>query len=80
MPQLKTLSARGASNSSAFAGKWATVISLIHPVDEFSFEEMRMWGQYKISSCCICNRCESREMGGRKSPRLRIPTAESFYT
>ena len=32
MPQLKTLSARGASNSSAFAGKWATVISLIHGV------------------------------------------------
>ena len=45
---LKTWSARGASNHSAFMGKWPTVISLIHPKDELSFKEMRMWVQYKI--------------------------------
>ena len=30
------------------------VFSIIHPVDEFSFKEMRTWGQPKISSCCLC--------------------------
>ena len=45
---LKTWSARGPSNHSAFMGKWPTVISLIHPKDQLSFKEMRMWGQYKI--------------------------------
>ena len=68
----------GASNHSAFMDKWPTVISLIHPEDEFSFKEMRMWGQFKISSCCICDWCESREMGGRGSPRLPTPMVESF--
>ena len=35
---------RGASNHSAFMGKWSTVISLTNPEDELSFKEMRMWG------------------------------------
>ena len=51
----KTWKVRGASNHSAFMGKWPTVISLIHPQDELSFKEMRMWGYSKISSCCICD-------------------------
>ena len=63
---------------SAFMGKWPTVISLIHLEDELSFKEMRMCGQYKISFCCICDWCESREMGGRGSVRLPTPMVESF--
>ena len=35
--------------------------------------EMRMWGQSKILSGCICDWCESREKGGRWSPRLPTP-------
>ena len=49
---------------------WATIIhtfsSLIHPAGEFSFEEMRMWGQPKISSCCLCVWCKSKELGGKE--------------
>ena len=54
------------------------IISLIHPKDELSFKEMRMWGQSKISSCSICDWFESREMGDRGSPRLPTPMVESF--
>ena len=61
-----------------FSGKWLTVISLIHLENELSFREMRMCGQYKISFCCICDWCESREMGGRGSVRLPTPMVESF--
>ena len=50
----------------------------IHPEDELSFKEMRVWGQSKISSCCICDWCESRETEGRESPRLLTPSVESF--
>ena len=78
MLQLKTWGTKGASNHSAFTGKWLTVISLIHPEDELSFKEMRIWGQSKISSCCICDWCKSREMKGRGSPRLPTPVVESF--
>ena len=78
---LKTWSARGASNHLAFMGKWPTVISLIHPKDEFelSFKEMRIWGQSKISSCFIYDWCESRVVGGRESQRLPTPMVESFF-
>ena len=38
---------------------------LADSTDEFSFKEMRMWGQPMISSCCLCVRCESRELRGR---------------
>ena len=72
---LKTWSMREASNHSAFMGKWSTVISLIHPKDELSFNKMRMWGQSKISSC---DWCESSEMGGRGCPRLPTPMVERF--
>ena len=67
---------RGASNHSACMGKWPTVITLIHPEDELSFKEMRMWDQSEISSCCICSWCESREMEGKGSKRLPTPMVE----
>ena len=67
MRQLKPWSARGASHHPLI---WATIIhtffSLIHPVDEFSFKEMRMWGQPKTSSCCLCVWCKSKELQGRE--------------
>ena len=45
-------------------------------MDEFSFKEIRTYGQSKISSCCLCVWCKSTEMGvgggpeggGRRSP------------
>ena len=43
------------------------VFSLIYPKDEFSFKEMKTWGQSKISSYCFCVWCESEELGGRGS-------------
>ena len=38
-----------------------------HPVDEFAFKEVRTWGQFKISSDCLCVSCESNKLGGRIS-------------
>ena len=35
-------------------------------------------GQSKISSCCICDWCKSRAIGGRGSPRIETPMLESF--
>ena len=80
MLQLKTWSMRGASNHLAFKGKWMTVISLILLEDEWSFKGMRMCGHSEISSCWICDWCESREMEGKGSPRLLTPLVESFST
>ena len=74
---VKNLECEGSIYSFSFYGKWPTIISLIHPKDELSFKEMRMWGQSKISSCFICDWCESREMGGRQSPRLPTPVVEN---
>ena len=48
-------------------------------MDEFSDKEMRMLGQSNISSCCICDRYESREMGDY-NPRLLPTMVESFST
>ena len=80
MRQLKPWSARGASHHPLI---WATIIhtffSLIHPVHEFSFKEMSiMWGQPKISSCCLCVWCKSKELGGRGSTRFPTLIVESF--
>ena len=36
-----------------------------------------MCGQSEISSCCIYDWCESREMEGKGSPRLPTPMVES---
>ena len=44
MLRLKPLSARGGSHHLAFMSKWhyySHVFSFIHPVDKFSFEEVR---------------------------------------
>ena len=80
MRQLKPWSARGAYNHLLI---WATIVhtffSLIHPVDEFSFKEMRMWGQPEISSCYLCVWCKSKELGGRGSRRFPTSMVESFY-
>ena len=47
-------------------------------MDEFSFKEMKTWGQFKISSCCLCVRCKSRKLGGNGSSRFSTPMVESF--
>ena len=44
------------------ADYYSHFFSLIHPVDKFSFREMRTWGQPMISSCYFCVTCESREL------------------
>ena len=46
------------------ADYYSQVFSLIHPVDEFSFKEMRTWVQSKVSYCGLCDWCKSREIGG----------------
>ena len=77
--QLKPWSARGASHHPLI---WATIIhtffSLIHPVDELSFKEMRTWGQPKNSSCCLCVWCKSKELRGRGSTRFPKSMVERF--
>ena len=82
---VKTLEREGRiSSSSNFCGQLADyyshVFSVIHtlPLDEFSFKEIRTWGQSKISSCCLCVWCKSRELGGKGSSRFPTPTMESF--
>ena len=78
-PSAKTVEREGIISSSSFCGRLADyyshVFSLIHtlPLDEFFFKEMRMWGQYKISSCFFCVWCKSRELGGRGSPGFATP-------
>ena len=79
MLQVKPWKARGASHHSLM---WPTIIrtifGLINPLDEFSFKEMSMWGKSKISSCCLCVWCKSKELGGRGSTRLPTTMVESF--
>ena len=68
MLQLKPWSTRGASYHPAFMGNYySQAFSLIYPLDEFSFKEMRTWGQFKISSGCLCVLCKSKELGGSVS-------------
>ena len=78
----KTLECERNISSFSFYGQLADCcphfFSLIHAVDEFSLKEMRTWGQSKISSCCICVWCKSREIGGRGSPRFPTLMVESF--
>ena len=59
----------------AIAWLLVTRITLIYLVDEFFIssllvllKEMRMRGESKISSCCFCVSCKSREFRGRRSP------------
>ena len=74
---------QGGILSSSFCGQLADCYShvfiLIHPLDEFSFKQMRMWGQSKISPCCIYVWCKSRELGGRGSPRFPTQMVEIFF-
>ena len=67
----KSLRREGSISSCSFHGKLADyyshVFSLIHPMDEVSF---KMWGQSKVSSCCLCVWCKSREMRGRETSRF----------
>ena len=59
----ESLEREGSISSCSFYGQlvdyYSHVFSLIYPVDEFSFKEMRMWGQSKISSSCTTS-CKSR--------------------
>ena len=77
MRQLKPWSARETSHHPLI---WASIIhtcfSLIYPVDELSFKEMRIWGQPKTSSCCLCVWCKNQEAG--ESTRLPTSMMESF--
>ena len=47
----------GSISPSSFYGQlpdyWSQAFSLIYPVDEFSFKEMKTWGPSKISSYCF---------------------------
>ena len=58
----KTLEHEGSiSSACAIMGNYYSYFfSLIH-IDEFSFKKMRTWCQSKISSCCLCIWCKSRE-------------------
>ena len=60
---------------------YSHVVSLIYPVNEFSFEEMKTWRHSKISSYCFCVWWESRELGSRGSWRFPcinpVPEASS---
>ena len=65
----ESLERGGIISSRSFYGQlpdyYSHVFSLIHPVDEFSFKEMRTWGQSKISSCFLCVLCKSGEIWSR---------------
>ena len=78
----ESLEREGSLSSCSFYEKLADyyshVFSLVHPVIEFSFKEMKMWDQFKISSCCLCVWRKSREIMGRGSPRFPTPIKESF--
>ena len=56
------------------------IFSLIHLLllDEFAFIEMKTCGQFKISSCCLCVWCKSRELEGRRSRRFSTLMVEKF--
>ena len=58
---------------------WSHTFSLACQVDEFSFEEMRTWGQSKFTSYYINVWCESEELGGRRSLRFScvIPVVDT---
>ena len=60
------------------ANYYSHVFSLIHPLDEFSFQEMRTWVQSKFSYCYLSVWCKSRELGGRGSPKFPTPMMEIF--
>ena len=74
----KILEREGNFSSSSFYGQppdnKSHASRLAYPVDEFSFKEMRTWGQSKITSYCICVWCESGELKGKRSSGLPCVT------
>ena len=88
----ESLERGGIISSRSFYGQlpdyYSHVFSLIQPVDEFSFKEMRTWGQSKISSCFLCVWCKSGEIWSRGSPispmverfSSDLPVIESYWT
>ena len=48
------------------ADYYSHVFILIYPLDEFFFKEMKTGSPSKISSCCLCVWCKSRELEGRE--------------
>ena len=70
----KILECKGSISQSSFYGQLPNYQShafcLVYQVDEFSFKEMRCWGQHKISSYCISVWCESGQLGGRRSSKF----------
>ena len=80
---LKFRSARWAFHHPIFMGSCPTITHTFfafYQADEFSFKEMRTWGQSKISPSCICVWCESGELGRRRSSRFPCvtPVVETF--
>ena len=84
MSRLKPWNTNGSISSSSFHVQlvdcyYSRILALSNQWMKFSFNEMRMWGQSKISSCCICDWCKSSEKGGRGNQAmqhnfvLRIP-------
>ena len=59
---------------------WAAIIHMLFflALSKFSVKAIRMWGQTKISSCCLCVWCKSNELGCRFSTRFQTPMVESF--
>ena len=78
----KTLEREESILSSSFcwqmADYYSHFFSLINQLDEFSFKEIRTWGQSKISSFCLCVWCKSREWRGSGNPRFKTPMVEVF--
>ena len=72
----KTLDCNATISSSSFcrelADYYSHVFSLIYPMplDEFSFEEVRTWGQSEIASCCQWVWCNSRELYRRGESKI----------
>ena len=58
---------------------YSHVFSLTPRVYESFFKETRTWANSKISSCCLCVWCNSRELRGSRSPRSPTTMVESFF-
>ena len=64
----------------------ASLIYLVHEFSIFSFlvllREVIWRGELKISSCCFCAWCKSRNLRSRGSPRFPCvtPVVKSFFS
>ena len=79
----KTPKWKGTISSSSFYGQmtdyYSHTFSLIHPVDEFSFKEVRTWKQYKVLSCCIVYIAHAKILGWG-GEHLTIQQASDFQS